>query len=162
MGGERAKTSLVADVDCTAEGKSICDEIGVQGFPTLKWGDPADLQDYEGGRDYEALKAFAKENLKPVCSPANIDLCDDDKKKEIAELQALSEEALNKTVEEKKKLIKDAEEHFETELKKLQETYDKLQKEKDATIKEVKDSGLGLMSAVLNAKKKAAEAKEEL
>lgn len=30
-------TQLVADVDCTGEGQAICDEQGVQGFPTLKW-----------------------------------------------------------------------------------------------------------------------------
>merc|ERR1712093_509379 len=104
---------------------------------------PADLQDYEGGRDYEALKAFAKENLKPQCSPTNIDLCDEDKKKEIAELQALPTEDLASKIAEKKKAIKDAEEKFEADVKKLQEEYEQLQKDKDASIAEVKASGLG-------------------
>lgn len=158
--GDRAKTSLIADVDCTAEGKPLCEEVGVKGFPTIKWGDVANLEDYEGGRDYDALKKFAKENLKPICSPANLDLCDDDKKKEISDLNALSTADLEAKVEAKKKLIKDAEENFETELKKLQDTYQKLQDEKDNTIKEVKASGLGLMSAVLANKKKGG--KEEL
>ena len=40
-------TQLVADVDCTAEGKPLCDAHGVKGFPTIKWGDPSDLQDYQ-------------------------------------------------------------------------------------------------------------------
>ena len=39
---------LVADVDCTAKGKSLCEEHGIKGFPTLKYGDPTDLQDYKG------------------------------------------------------------------------------------------------------------------
>ena len=30
---------LIAEVDCTAEGKKICDDNGVKGFPTLKHGD---------------------------------------------------------------------------------------------------------------------------
>jgi len=152
--GDRAKTSLVADVDCTAEGKPICDDAGVQGFPTIKWGDPSSLEDYEGGRDYEALKTFAKENLKPICSPANLDLCDAAKKKEIEDLQALDLAALEAKVEEKKKLIKDTETLFEAEVKQLQDTYQKLQDNKDATIKEVKASGLSLMSAVLATRKK--------
>jgi len=161
--GDRAATSLIADVDCTAEGKPICDEVGVQGFPTIKWGDVADLQDYDGGRDYDALKKFAKENLKPMCSPTNLHLCDDDKKKEIGDLQALAVPDLEAKVEEKKEVIKKAEELFEAELKKLQDHYKVLQEEKDATIKEVKSSGLGLMNAVLAARKKAAGgAKEEL
>merc|ERR1719197_2309993 len=87
-------TKLVADVDCTAAGKPLCDANGVRGFPTIKYGDPSDLQAYEGGRDYDALKSFADENLKPTCSPANIDLCDAEKKAEIAKLQAMSAEDL--------------------------------------------------------------------
>merc|ERR1719449_227661 len=85
-----SKTGLVADVDCTTEGKPLCETHGVQGFPTIKYGDPSDLQKYEGGRDFDSLQKFAKENLKPVCSPSNIDLCDADKKKEIEDLQAQS------------------------------------------------------------------------
>merc|ERR1711871_1238094 len=128
--GERAKTSLIADVDCTAEGKPLCEANGVQGFPTIKWGDPSSLEDYEGGRDYEALKKFAKDNLKPLCSPANLDLCDDDKKAEIAKPQAMPVADLEAKIEEKKKLLKDAEDHFEAEVKKLQDTYEQLQKTK--------------------------------
>lgn len=68
-------TSLVADVDCTAAGQDLCQTKGVQGYPTIKYGDPTDLQDYQGGRDFDSLKKFASENLGPSCSPANLDLC---------------------------------------------------------------------------------------
>merc|ERR1712046_115862 len=105
-----------ADVDCTAEGKPLCEANGVQGFPTIKWGDPSGLEDYKGGRDYEALKKFAKENLKPMCSPANLDLCDDEKKKKIEELQA--------KIDEKKAEMKTLETTFEEEVKKLQASYE--------------------------------------
>ena len=47
---EDSPTSLVADVDCTAAGESICSKVGVQGYPTIKYGDPNDLKDYNGGR----------------------------------------------------------------------------------------------------------------
>merc|ERR1719424_1794571 len=154
--GDRSKTSLIADVDCTAAGKPLCETHGVQGFPTLKWGDASALEKYEGGRDYEALKKFAKENLKPMCSPSNIDLCDDDMKKKIGDLQAMSADDLKKTIDEKKAEQKTLEETFETEVKGLQATYEKLQKDKDETIANVKKSGLGLMQAV------QAHAKKEL
>merc|ERR1712146_761816 len=75
--------------DCTAGGKPLCDQVGVQGFPTLKWGDVSALEDYEGGRDEEALMAFAEENMKPLCNPQNIDLCDEEKKAQIEEFQAM-------------------------------------------------------------------------
>jgi len=37
-------SALVADVDCTAEGKPLCDSNGVQGFPTIKWGSYGSLR----------------------------------------------------------------------------------------------------------------------
>ena len=67
-----SETQLIADADCTADGKPICDSNGVKGFPTLKYGDPSDLQDYQGGRTYDAMKKFIDEELKPTCSPANL------------------------------------------------------------------------------------------
>mmetsp|Transcript_24794 Transcript_24794/g.64737 ORF Transcript_24794/g.64737 Transcript_24794/m.64737 type:complete len:174 (-) Transcript_24794:98-619(-) len=159
--GERAKTSLIADVDCTDEkAKPLCETHGVEGFPTIKWGDPSSLETYEGGREYKDLKKFAKENLKPMCSPVNIDLCDDAKKAEIAKFQAMTPEELTAAIDEKKAAMKAAGETFDAEVKKLQETYEKLQKDKEESIKAVKESGLGLMQAVANSLKAAK--KEEL
>merc|ERR1719476_635424 len=95
-----SKTALVADVDCTAAGQSLCQEVGVQGYPTIKHGDPNNLEDYEGGRDLESLKTFAAENLGPSCGPANLDLCDDQKKAEIAKFSAMSVEELDTAITE--------------------------------------------------------------
>merc|ERR1712086_895513 len=161
--GDRTKTSLIQDVDCTSEtGKPLCEKIGVEGFPTIKWGDASNLEAYEGGRDYDAMKKFAKENLKPLCSPANIDLCDDAKKKEIADFQAMPIADLEKQIEEKKAEMKTAEDTFTEEVKKLQDTYAQLQKDKDEAVASVKASGLGLMQAVQAHAKKSAPATEEL
>jgi hypothetical protein len=153
-------SALVGDVDCTAEGKPLCEEHGVQGFPTIKWGDPSALEDYDGGRDYEELESFANDNLKPLCSPKNLDLCDDDKKKQISELMAKSMEELEAEIEKKEAEAKEAEETFDAEVQKLQEQYEQLEKEKTAKQKEIKESGLGLMKAVKAAK--GGDSKEEL
>jgi len=153
-----SKTILVADVDCTAAGKPLCDANGVKGYPTIKYGDPSSLEDYKGGRDEKALKDFAK-TLKPSCSPANIDLCDDEKKAEISKLQELPGAELDKLIAEKELLLSGAEAKFKSEVEKLQKKYEELMKEKEATEKEVKDSGLGLMKAV---KATAGKKKEEL
>jgi hypothetical protein len=142
------KSALVADVDCTAAGKPLCDSNGVKGFPTIKWGDPSALEDYQGGREFDDLQKFANENLKPICSPNNIDLCDDEKKAEIEKLQGMDKDELKKLIEEKETEISTLEENFETALKELQETYEKISTEKDDGIKAVKDSGLSLMKAV--------------
>jgi len=145
-------SALVADVDCTAEGKPLCEEHGVQGFPTIKWGDPSALEDYEGGRDYDDLESFANENLKPMCSPKNLDLCDADKKAEIEKFMKMSAADLDAEIEKKDAELKEAETTFDEEVQKLQERYEQLEKDKTAKQKEIKESGLGLMKAVKAAK----------
>lgn len=155
-------TQLIADVDCTVPANdALCNANGVQGFPTLKWGDPEDLQDYNGSRSLDALKEFATANLKPMCSVKNIDLCDDDKKTLIQSYQAMSVEDLENAVDEKMALIQDAEQNFEKEVEKLQQKYESLQKETDEAVTAVKASGLSLMNSVLKSKT-AAETKDEL
>eukprot|EP00230_Micromonas_polaris_P009611 CAMPEP_0117634524 /NCGR_PEP_ID=MMETSP0802-20121206/5737_1 /TAXON_ID=38833 /ORGANISM="Micromonas sp., Strain CCMP2099" /LENGTH=73 /DNA_ID=CAMNT_0005439191 /DNA_START=689 /DNA_END=907 /DNA_ORIENTATION=+ len=66
LGDEYAssKTVVIADVDCTIE-KDLCQKYGVQGYPTIKYftGATAATGDaYNGGRDYDALSAWAKDN----------------------------------------------------------------------------------------------------
>lgn len=155
-------SALVADVDCTAAGKPLCDSNGVRGFPTIKYGDPGALEDYKGGRDFNALSKFADENLKPMCSPSNLDLCDDEKKQEIEDMMKLSVEDLNTQITEGEAKIEAAEENFKTEVEKLQAAYQKLMSDKDDAIEGVKKSGLGLMKSVLAAKQKADSDKDEL
>jgi len=155
-------TALVADVDCTAAGKPLCDANGVQGFPTIKYGDPSALEKYEGGRDFDSLKKFADENLKPMCSPSNMDLCDDDQKAELNKLMEMSLEDLETAITEGEKKITDAEETFKTELQKLQDQYQELMKTKEDTIADVKSSGLGRMKSVLAHRNKDTEDKDEL
>jgi len=146
-------TQLVADVDCTADGKSLCETVGVRGYPSIKWGDPSDLQDYQGGRDFDALKNFADENLKPICSPKNLDLCDDEKKAQITKYQDMSDEDLAAAISSEEKKLDDAEAEFKAEVQKLiQDKYSALSTEKDEKIAAVKNSGLGLMKAVKNSK----------
>lgn len=148
--------ALVADVDCTAAGKPLCDSNGVQGFPTIKYGDPNALEDYQGGRDFDSLKKFADENLKPNCGPDHMDLCDDEQKAEIEGLMALSDDDLAAKIKEGDDAIAAAGTTFETELKKLQEQYEQLVKDKEETIANVKSSGLGRMKSVAAHKAKSA------
>merc|ERR1712087_435520 len=51
----------IADVDCTAAGKPLCEKYGVRGYPTIKYFNPPDEEgeDYKGGRTLADLKKFA-------------------------------------------------------------------------------------------------------
>merc|ERR1711907_34148 len=148
MGDRSASKAIHRSNRC--EVKPLCDQVGVRGYPTIKHGDPNNLEDYKGGRDFAALEKFAK-GLKPVCSPAKMDLCEPEMKEKILELQKLSAADLDKQIKEK------AEKFFTDEVDKLQKQYQKLQEDKESTITAVKDSGLGLMKSV-----KAAAGKAEL
>lgn len=142
-----SKTAVVADVDCTVQ-EDLCTKHGVEGYPTIKWGAVTDLKDYDGGREYDDLLSFAKENLGPTCGPENLDLCSEEQKKEIETVSAMSDADLQKKIEEKQTEISDVEKKFNADVEELQKKYEEMEKAKVAKIAELKKSGLGMMKTV--------------
>jgi len=130
---------LIADVDCTVE-KDLCSKYGVKGFPTIKVFKDGSTEGeaYEGGRDYAALKAYADESLGPSCNSENRDLCSEEQLKEIEEVEALGKEEVEKQLAAGAATIAAAEEKFETELKDLQATYERISKEKEDAVEAAK------------------------
>eukprot|EP00658_Telonema_sp_P-2_P031400 TRINITY_DN234_c0_g1_i2.p1 TRINITY_DN234_c0_g1~~TRINITY_DN234_c0_g1_i2.p1 ORF type:complete len:212 (+),score=76.47 TRINITY_DN234_c0_g1_i2:128-763(+) len=147
-----SKTALVAECDCTVH-QDLCSKHGVQGYPTIKYGDPNNLEDYQGGRDLDAFKAFATESLGPSCGPTNLDLCSAEQKASIEEAMALDTEALKTKIAQGEQTIEDAESTFKAEVEKLQAKYEQLTKDKEETIAKTKKSGLGMLKSVLASKK---------
>jgi len=142
-----SSTILVADVDCTTGGKELCNSVGVRGYPTIKTGSPDDLQDYKGGRDFNALKKHA-ETLGPSCGPANLDLCDDEKKKKIAEFAALGEEKREAMIKEKEAEGAKLESDFKAFMEGLNKAYKEESDKKEKAVEALKNSGLGLLKSV--------------
>lgn len=137
---EDSTSFLVAEVDCTAEGKELCSEFGVRGYPTIKWGDPDDLQDYRGGRDFASLKKFAEDNLKAVCGPSNPDNCDAAEKEKLVAYQALSDSELESTLSKAQQELSDATDEHEETIEKLNERF--------AVFKKEKVSEIGILKAI--------------
>ena len=150
---EGSSNILVADVDCIGSGKSKCEEVGVRGYPTIKYGDPDDLQDYKGGRTFSDLSTFAK-GLGPQCGPANPDLCDAEKKKMLDEFMALDSSKRDTMIKEKEAEIEKLESDFKTFVDGLQKQYSEASEKKDKDSEAIKNSGLGLLKAVHNYAKK--------
>jgi len=149
---EDSSTVLVADVDCIGSGKELCNTVGVQGFPTIKYGDPSNLEDYKGGRDADSLKKFASE-LKPSCNVDTLENCSDEQKSAIDTIKSQAVEDLKATVEEEADARKAAETLFETSVKKLQAEYQGLVSQKEMSLQKIKDKyNIGLVNSVLNAK----------
>jgi len=90
---------IVADVDCTADGKDVCSDQGVSGYPTIKYftaetGKTGEK--YSGGRDFDALDKFVKEKLAKKCDPKTKSDCDDKEKGYIDKMSSKSAEDLEK------------------------------------------------------------------
>jgi thioredoxin-like negative regulator of GroEL len=159
-----SKTVLIGDVDCTIE-KDLCSRFGVRGYPTIKYftgATAADGDTYEGGRDFDSLKAFADESLGPSCAPDNRDLCDEEQLKEIDAALAQSAEDLDAQIKEIQDGIETAEKYLKDEVAKLQERYQELNKEKDDKIAELSPGLRVLRSAAAFKKADGAAAKDEL
>ena len=85
-------------MDCTSEGGlPLCIREEVKAYPTLKWGDPADLQLYEYDRTSEAFLDFTNLVMKPTCSVSFLHLCDREKRLEVLPYKMMPADDLKKT-----------------------------------------------------------------
>eukprot|EP00227_Mantoniella_beaufortii_P017789 CAMPEP_0197591044 /NCGR_PEP_ID=MMETSP1326-20131121/12621_1 /TAXON_ID=1155430 /ORGANISM="Genus nov. species nov., Strain RCC2288" /LENGTH=230 /DNA_ID=CAMNT_0043156383 /DNA_START=72 /DNA_END=764 /DNA_ORIENTATION=- len=128
LGDEFAEspTILIADVDCTKEA-DLCKKYGVSGYPTLKYftGATGAMGDaYSGGRDFDALSAWSKENLGPSCGPENLDLCTEEQKASIKAVSDMTLPAIDKEIEEAEAAVKSSDTELEELLKSLQAQYE--------------------------------------
>lgn len=148
-----SESALIAEVDCTVDSNSpLCGSV--QGYPTIKYGDPNSLEDYSGAREYDELAEFAKENLKPVCAPNKLENCTDEEKAEITKFDKLSLVDLEAAIAEVDGKTAEAEQEFEAAVDELQNKYDELMKSvEEKTAKMQKESGYKYMKAVLATKK---------
>jgi len=146
-------TSVLVALTAPQAGRN-CNSVGVRGYPTIKHGDPNDMQDYKGGRDYNALKKFA-DGLGPTCGPANLDLCDDEKKKRIDEFKALGASKREEKIKEEEASMEKLETEFKEFVETLQKQYQDASDKKDKDVEAIKNSGLGLLKAVHAHEKKS-------
>jgi len=132
-----SKTVLIADVDCTAAGKSLCEKHGVRGYPTIKYYNPPDEEgeDYKGGRDLAALKKFAETELGPGCSVDAKENCSEEQLKSLEKYIAMPAADRDAQLADLKSKMESAEEAHNELLKGLQaqfkESQDALEKLKE-------------------------------
>jgi len=125
---------IIAEADCTSDNiGSICEDNGIQGFPTLKYGDIASLQAYEGGRDLESLIEFTKENVKPGCSPAQLELCDESEKAKIGKYMEMEPARLLESIAEVDALIAAEDQKLADRVEGLSKRYEGMVEKFDAS-----------------------------
>jgi len=83
-----SKKVVIADVDCTTdEGKQICTENGVTGFPTLIYWVEGEQQEYAGKHTLNAMNRFVVDELLAICLIDDLDGCSIKEKKYIVKMQ---------------------------------------------------------------------------
>jgi len=154
---EFSETVLVADVDCVGDGKPLCDQKGVKGFPTIKWGDPSDLQDYKGGRAKEDLKTFAS-TLTPPCDVSTLENCSEEHVAVINRLKGVSKFELKGRVSEYEQTLANIETTFKEDVAQLQASYDKVSSDKAAAMaKLTSSSNMAIVKSLLSKQEQAPE-----
>lgn len=83
----------IADVDCTSDGgREICNEAGVQGYPTINYYVDGQENKYQGPREFDGLNQFVQDNLLKACVVAEAeDSCNAKEQKYITKMQAKSD-----------------------------------------------------------------------
>lgn len=100
---------LVAEVDCTSEtGRPLCQTHDIKSYPTIKWGEPSNLTQYKGKRDFDSLSDFARQNITPLCSPFRLDLCDETSKATYQSLIDMDNAQLNSNIAIEEEKIRNA------------------------------------------------------
>jgi hypothetical protein len=127
---------LIADVDCTSGGESLCQKHGVRGYPTIKVfkkdGSPAG-EDYNGARDFGGLKRYVEANLAgPECSLEDKEGCAPE------ELKILEESEKMSVADRREKITK-----METDMKEKKTQAKQLEKEAKDIAKQLELVKLG-------------------
>lgn len=140
---------FVVKVDCTADAtQKLCMQSGVKGFPTIKYGDPLSLSDYQSGRDAESLIAHAK-TLGKRCVVATKANCDDEQLAVLEEVEGMTDDELRDSVEMHDHNIKALQLEFHKAVQTLQEEFKKLQEKNEADTKAAQDPSMAIRRAVL-------------
>lgn len=136
---------LIVDADCTADAQQTCQQQGVKGYPTIKYFMAGSKKghDYQGGRDFAALSAFAAKTLDIAqCDPLTGKNCKDVEKKIIEKYKDMSSAELKTVLAEKTENNKNAKKEYKAAEKAFGETTKAFKKQ---------DKLFGMSSNIINA-----------
>ena len=114
---------VIGRVKCDDE-IPLCKRFDVTGTPTLLYGDPNNLSEYGGDKDFLSLNAWAKEVLIPICSPDNTDPCSDVEKQWIDDWMKMNPDEIQQMIDSKLKEEEDIHKVFDVGMAEMQAQYD--------------------------------------
>lgn len=146
------KKVVVGDVDCTTDrNKKLCEEHEVKSYPTIKIYTPetgAEGENYDGGRNLEAMLAFSEEKLGPYCSGTAMHVCTRPQKKILKKFMKMSEEERESLIAESDDAIAAIEAKAKEEGDAIQAEIKQLTDEHTAFVKGVQTAELRLLKGI--------------
>ena len=142
---------VIAEVDCT-KNKELCAAYSVRGYPSLKYGDPNDLQDYKGERTYDALNEFLQ-TLGPPCDINTRERCSDRQLERLDEYQKLSVGELDQLLEDEASTRDEIETLFSESVEKISDQYQYVLKKRECLINKLAEYETGIINSLLSARK---------
>lgn len=132
------KHKLIADIECSGDSAKFCLDQGVDKFPTLKYGNSFDLDEYKGKKELTDLERFVQE-MRPVCTVENQRYCSTSEKALIKQFQKTSLVALDELVEELSEERKKVESEYSLFKDNLLGTLTKAGQQKDKDVSAARD-----------------------
>jgi len=130
--------ALFAIVDCVKDAKEFCHHENIQETPEIKVGPSEDLEEFEGGHDYDSMKAFADAYIKPYCSHDSKKYCNKKELTAVEKYEKLTTQELNQLLHKEVKKEEVIRLKYEMEFKKLEKMFHEYTAKRDAEIDELK------------------------
>lgn len=134
---EGDSTAVIGEVNCEGTGARMCKRLDIPHYPYLAWGDPLGFGlalekcGDSMGKDVASLEAFAKEKLKPICSPSNLDNCDDETKTQLEKFMSMKDTDLTSAFQRAEKEVKSATKDIDDKIEKIKASHAKLAAQKE-------------------------------
>jgi thioredoxin-like negative regulator of GroEL len=131
-------TGLIAEVDCSEE-LELCEEYGIQVFPTLLYGDSMYTEPYNGEHTFEEMSDFASAHISKLeCSVPYLFACDDAERELIADLQAKSREELEDMEAQVKESLEQLRADYDKGMEEITAQYEQLTHAYNENVEEIR------------------------
>jgi thiol-disulfide isomerase/thioredoxin len=163
--GDYHENALIGEIDCGANAdQALCNELEINGYPALRWGDATlglrDYHDDHKGLDFEAFDEFARERVKPVCGPRNLDECGPSMRRKLEEVMAMPTSELEDAIAQREKENEDAQKAYRDVKKALMAQYADAYDKKQGAYNLLDSTHLKMTELVIEHKRKTGQ--EEL
>lgn len=159
----KQKNLLIGSIDCDAN-INLCRRFHIIGLPTILHGDASlggiYLEEYRGDKTFAELSTFAEQELKPLCNPGRLNVCDSNTRKDMEMYMTMSYDELNTKINGMENAQTEKIQTFTSEFDEMKRDYDKKVAEKE-TAKLNSQTNIRLINEIKKTIEKQKDEKEK-